>query len=68
MQIERDAGGSIIIHWRPDQVENTIIPILPLKTQQKIADLVNESFKLRKEAKELLEEAKKRVEEEIEKT
>ncbi|MCX6740320.1 MAG: restriction endonuclease subunit S [Candidatus Parcubacteria bacterium] len=67
MQIERDAGGSIIIHWRPDQVENTIIPILPLKTQQKIADLVNESFKLRKEAKELLEEAKKRVEEEIEK-
>ena len=67
MQIERDAGGSIIIHWRPDQVENTIIPILPLKTQQKIAELVNESFKLRKEAKELLEEAKKRVEEEIEK-
>ncbi len=67
MQIERDAGGSIIIHWRPDQVENTIIPILPIKIQQKIADLVSESFKLRKEAKELLEEAKKRVEEEIEK-
>ncbi len=67
MQIDRDAGGSIINHWRPDQVENTLIPILPLKTQQKIAKMVGESFKLRWEAKELLEEAKRKVEEDIEK-
>lgn len=47
-------------------LNNTIIPILPLKTQQKIAKMVEGSFKLRREAKTLLEEAKKKVEEEIE--
>ncbi|MFH7836324.1 MAG: restriction endonuclease subunit S [Candidatus Aenigmatarchaeota archaeon] len=66
-QIERDGGGSIITHWKPNQIKNLLIPILPLKTQQKLAELVQESEKARRKAKQLLEEAKKKVEEEIEK-
>lgn len=67
MQAERDAGGSVIAHWKPEQIKNVLIPILPEPTQQKIADLVHQSHESRKKAKELLEEAKKKVEELIEK-
>jgi len=65
-QIERDAGGSVIEHWKPEQVKNLQIPILPKSTQQKIADLVRQSHESRKKAKQLLEEAKRKVEEFIE--
>lgn len=63
---ERDAGGSIIAHWKPEQIKDVLIPILPKPTQQKIADLVRKSHEARKKAKELLEEAKRKVEEMIE--
>lgn len=43
------------------------IPILPAATQQKIAKLVRESHEARKRTKELLGEAKRKVEEAIEK-
>jgi type I restriction enzyme, S subunit len=66
MQAERDSGGSVIAHWRPEQIKNIIIPILPKKIQEKIADLVRQSHEARKKAKELLEEAKLKVEEMIE--
>lgn len=66
MQIERDAGGSVIVHWKPEQIKNLRIPILPKITQQKIADLVQQSHEARKKAKELLEQAKREVEELIE--
>ncbi|MEW6606359.1 MAG: restriction endonuclease subunit S [bacterium] len=61
-QIQRDAGGSIINHWRPDQIKNTVIPTLSKPKQQKLADFVLQSHQARKEAKELLEEAKEKVE------
>jgi len=67
MQVERDTGGSVIFHWRPDQIKNLLIPIPPKSTQQKIADLVQKSHEARKKAKELLEKAKQKVEELIEK-
>jgi restriction endonuclease S subunit len=67
MQAERDAGGSIINHWRPDQIKDILIPVLPDKTQEKIADFVRKSHEFRKKAKDLLEEAKRKVEELIEK-
>jgi restriction endonuclease S subunit len=67
MQVERDAGGSIIAHWKPEQIRKMIIPILPKATQLKIADLVQRSHEARKKAKELLDEAKRKVEEMIEK-
>jgi len=66
-QIERDAGGSIINHWLVDQVKNTLIPILPIAKQKKIAETVNESFCNRELSKQLLDIAKRGVELAIEK-
>ncbi|HBC59501.1 TPA: hypothetical protein DCZ14_03810 [Candidatus Azambacteria bacterium] len=66
-QIERDAGGSIINHWRPDQVKATIIPILKEAKQKEIKELVEKSFNDRKLSKSLLEIAKRGVEMAIEK-
>jgi len=42
------------------------IPLIKPKIQKQIAKKIQESHKLRKESKELLEEAKRKVEEEIE--
>jgi type I restriction enzyme, S subunit len=67
MQIERDAGGSVIVHWKPEQIKKLQIPILSKRTQQKVADLVGQSHQAHKKAKELLEKAKREVEEFIEK-
>ncbi len=67
MQVERDSGGSVILHWKPEQVKRLKIPILPLSTQQKIASLVQQSHEARKKAKELLEIAKRAIEIAIEK-
>lgn len=49
------------------QVKSFMIPILPKSTQEKIADLVRKSHSARKKSKALLEEAKRKVEELIEK-
>jgi type I restriction enzyme S subunit len=65
LQIERDGGGSVILHWRPGQIKRLKVPLLPISIQHKIASLVQESHKARKDAKELIGEAKKRVEEAI---
>jgi type I restriction enzyme S subunit len=67
MQIDRDAGGSIIVHWKPEQIKKLQVPILFKSTQQEIADLVRQSHQACKKAKELLEKAKREVEEFIEK-
>ena len=66
-QIERDAGGSIINHWRPDQVKATIIPVLQEAKQKEIKELVEKSFNDRRLSKSLLEIAKQGVEMAIEK-
>lgn len=65
-QVNRDVGGSIILHWRPDQVKETVIPILSEAKQLEIQQKVTESFNLRKQSKHLLESAKKAVEMAIE--
>ena len=65
MQAERDAGGSIIQHWKPSEIKEVIIPILPIEEQRKLSNKIQNSFSLRKEAKKLLEEAKQIVEENI---
>ena len=61
-QVNRDVGGSVILHWRPDQVAGTIIPILHQEKQAEIEQKVLESFNLRKRAKDFLEHAKHAVE------
>ena len=65
-QAERDAGGSIILHWRINKIENVIVPIVDYKIQQQIAELTEQSFSLRTESEHLLEEEKGMVESEIE--
>lgn len=67
IQAERDGGGSIITHWRPEQIKNVLIPVLTQLSQQKIADLVQKSHEARSKAKQLLEQAKQMVENSIEK-
>lgn len=66
MQAERDAGGSIILHWRIIEIENVVVPIVDYDIQQQIAGLIEESFSLRRESEQLLEKAKGMVEKEIE--
>lgn len=66
MQAERDAGGSIILHWRVGEIENVIVPLVDMPTQQKIATLIQESFALKVESERLLEVAKRAVEMAIE--
>lgn len=66
LQAERDAGGSIIQHWKPSEIEDVIIPILPTSEQVTISKMLKQSFTLRKESKRLLQEAIQIVETAIE--
>jgi restriction endonuclease S subunit len=62
LQAERDAGGSIIQHWKPKDIANVVIPILPYEKQIVISKSVQESFALRHEAQRLLDVAIRAVE------
>ena len=66
LQAERDAGGSIIQHWKQSEIERVVIPLLPFHVQEKIAAKVQSSFALRTESKRLLDLAKHAVETAIE--
>ncbi|NQU77715.1 restriction endonuclease subunit S [Candidatus Falkowbacteria bacterium] len=65
-QLERIGTGGVQTNISYKDIKNILIPTLPQPTQQKIANLVRESHQARKKAKELLEEAKRKVEEMIE--
>lgn len=52
LQAERDAGGSIIQHWKPSEIEHVIIPILPMNEQQMITNKIKQSFKMREDAQD----------------
>lgn len=67
LQAERDAGGSIILHWRVNEIENVLIPIIAYDKQKEIANLVEKSFQLRRDSEKLLEAAKQAIEIAIEK-
>lgn len=62
LQAERDAGGSIILHWRLDEIKKVVIPIIDYSIQQQIAKLIQESFILKSKSEKLLEVAKQAVE------
>lgn len=61
-QAERDAGGSIILHWRVSEIENVLVPLVEVSIQQKIATLVQQSFTLKAQSESLLQAAKRAVE------
>ena len=67
IQFEKPTTGTSYPTITDQDVENILVPILPQSFQQKIADLVLQSHQARKKAKELLEKAKREVEEFIEK-
>lgn len=67
LQFEKPTTGTSYPTITDEDVENVLIPILPKPTQQKIAELVKKSHQARKKAKELLDKAKRKVEEMIEK-
>ena len=66
LQFERDYTGSVQQYVYPSKIKNILVPILPEKMQQKIAELVRESHTARAKSRELLEAAKRKVEELIE--
>jgi len=66
LQIKRDGGGSAITHWRPEQIKNLQVPILYKKVQQEISSLIKKSYETKYRARELWEEAKRKVEKTIE--
>jgi len=67
MQFGKETAGTILTAVPKEAVKNIIIPTIEKQTQQKIADLVQKSHEARLKAKKLLEEAKRKVEDLIEK-
>lgn len=67
MQLKQQTAGTILTAVPKETIKNILLPILPKSTQQKIADLVRQSHETHKKAKQLLEEAKRKVENLIEK-
>ncbi len=65
-QLEKRCAGTILTAVPKESIKDILIPVLPKSIQQKIAELVRQSHEARKKAKELLEEAKRKVEEMIE--
>lgn len=62
LQAERDASGAIIQHWKPSEIEKVVIPMLDIPVQKQIAKTVRESFTLRHQSEQMLENAKHAVE------
>jgi restriction endonuclease S subunit len=62
MQSQRDAGGSIIKHWKPSEIKKILIPIINKTIQSQIEQKIKKSFELKEQSKELLDIAKKAVE------
>lgn len=67
-QLERLTTGAIMEAVPKTIFGNLLVPDVPKEEQQEIAELVREYFKLRKEARELIQKAIREVEEAIENT
>ncbi|QQS59308.1 restriction endonuclease subunit S [Candidatus Peregrinibacteria bacterium] len=65
--LQRGSKGTILTAISKTELESIKIPLIKPQIQNKIAEKIQTSHKLRKESKELLEEAKRKVEEEIKK-
>ena len=64
--LKKGCSGTILTAISNDEFKRVIIPILPQDAQKQIAELIQTSFALRQESKQLLESAKLAVEREIE--
>ncbi|MDP2758923.1 MAG: hypothetical protein Q8O64_00765 [Sideroxyarcus sp.] len=66
MQVERECSGALILHWKPALIRKLRVPILPPPVMDKIAELATEAKLARRKSRELLDQAKARVEQLIE--
>lgn len=66
-QLERIGTGGVQTNISYKDIQNILIPVLPREIQKEIAELVRKSHEARKKSKELLAQAKREVEEMIEK-
>lgn len=64
-QLKKECAGAILATVPKNALKRIIIPNIPPGTQQKIALLVQQSHESKKKVKELLEKAKRKVEEAI---
>jgi len=64
-QSDREVIGAVIKHYNFKKLKNLLVPIIPKQKQENIAELVKQSFALRKEAKQLLDEATKKIEHKV---
>jgi restriction endonuclease S subunit len=62
MQLEKQCTGTILTAVPKEGIKNLLIPSLGKSLQEKISDLVHQSHQANKKAKELLEKAKREVE------
>ena len=58
----RESRGSVQARLNQETLKEIVLPILPKSTQQKVADLVHQSHQAHRNAKELLEKAKQKIE------
>ena len=65
-QLKRECAGTILTAVPNESLKRILVPILPVEIQEKITSLVQESHRARRKEKELMEEAKRNVEQEIE--
>jgi restriction endonuclease S subunit len=66
LQIKRLVSGAAQAELYPKDIAKIIVPKISTNTQQKISKLIQESFRLRQESKNLINEAKRKVERMIE--
>lgn len=65
--LQKCCNGSIMSSISLDEFSKIKLPLIESSLQNQISDLIQESFKLKSESKQLLEDAKRMVELEIEK-
>ncbi len=65
--LKKGCSGTILTAIAKDEFLKIPLPLLPESIQSLIAEKIQKSFDLRKQSKQLLEQAKRMVEEEIEK-
>lgn len=64
--MKRCCSGTILTALSQSELENVVIPLIKSDTQKEIARKIKESHELRRDAKKAFEEAKEKVESEIE--
>lgn len=65
-QLKRECAGTVLTAVPNESLKRILVPVLPPEIQQKTTSLIEQSHEARRKAKELLEEAKIRVEQAIE--